>query len=183
VNAKVPPILVLGIGNPLMGDEGVGVRVVEALATGYDFPEAVELVDAGTMGLGMLHVLRDREFVLVVDAVDGTGTPPGTVVRLSPADIAPNQILHSLHDTRFVNVLEAAELAGFAVNAECVGIQILEIRQWVTELTPQVEAAIGTAVGAVLDALAARGIEPVTKSRCDCTARIIESIRTYDDIG
>lgn len=171
-------ILVMGIGNPLMGDEGVAIRVVELLMSGYEFPENVEVVDAGTMGYTILNLLRDRDFVLVVDAIDGTGYEPGTVVTLSAEDLAPNQLMHSLHDTRLVNVLEAAELSGITPDALCVGIQIQEITPWVTELNEPVEAALPTAVDAVLTILGEHGVTTTPRTSVADDARVLESIRT-----
>lgn len=175
-------ILIMGIGNPLMSDEGVGVRVAELLMSGYVLPDTVEVVDAGTMGLGIINLLRNREYVIVVDAIDGTGHPPGTVVLLSPEDLAPNQIMHSLHDTRFADVLQAAALTGIQTEAICIGIQVGSMEQWVTELTPEVEAALPTALSAVLDQLAARGVKLAAGDSADRGAGIIESIRTKDDM-
>ncbi|MEJ5172006.1 MAG: hydrogenase maturation protease, partial [Fimbriimonadales bacterium] len=68
-------ILVLGVGNVLMRDEGVGPRIVEALTAGYSLPDNVRVVDAGTLGFAIVHLLRDVDYVLVADAVDGTGHP------------------------------------------------------------------------------------------------------------
>jgi len=175
-------ILILGIGNPLMTDEGVGVRVAEALMSGFDFPEGVEVVDAGTMGLGILNMFRGIDLVIVVDAIDRTGRPPGTVVRLSPDDLAPNQIMHSLHDTRFVDVLQAAELTGIRPEAECIGVQVGSMEQWVTELTPEVEAALPLAVDAVLTVLGEHGVTAKPRDKgCD-DAAIIEAIRTKNEM-
>lgn len=156
-----PPVLVLAVGNQLMRDEGVGPRVAAELWAHYEIPDTVEVMDAGTLGLGMLHVLRDRDYVLIVDAIDGTGYPAGTVVRTSPADFAPNQILHSLHDVRLVDVLQAAELMGIAPEAECVGVQIEDILppDFSVGLTAAVEGAVPRAVAATLYILAERGIE------------------------
>jgi len=158
---SVSPVLVLAVGNQLMRDEGVGPRVAAELWAHYDIPDSVEVMDAGTLGLGMLHVLRDRAYVLIVDAIDGTGHPAGTVVRTSPADFAPNQILHSLHDVRLVDVLQAAELIGISPETECVGVQIADIAppDFSVELTDAVEAAVPRAVAAVLYILAERGID------------------------
>ena len=159
------PILVLAVGNQLMRDEGVGPRVAAELWSHYDIPDSVEVMDAGTLGLGMLHVLRDRAYVLIVDAIDGTGHPAGTVVRTSPADFAPNQILHSLHDVRLVDVLQAAELMGVSPETECVGVQIEDISppDFSVGLTPAVEAAVPRAVAATLYLLAERAsdVEPL----------------------
>ncbi len=171
-------ILILGIGNPLMTDEGVGVRVAELLMGGYEFPEGVEVVDAGTMGLGIINLFRDRDLVIVVDAVDNSGHEPGTVVLMTPEELAPAQVMHSLHDVRFVNVLEAAALTGVEPQAICVGIQIASMEQWVTELTPAVEEALPSAVAAVLDILAAQGVEPRPVEGGTVDADIIAAIRT-----
>ncbi len=73
------PILVLGIGNILLSDEGIGVRVIEHMQT-MTLREDVQLVDGGTSGTDLLDVLADREKVIVVDAID-TDCAPGTVLR------------------------------------------------------------------------------------------------------
>ncbi|MBE0418461.1 MAG: hydrogenase maturation protease [Coriobacteriia bacterium] len=171
-------ILILGIGNPLMTDEGVGVRVAELIMGGYELPDSIEVVDAGTMGLGIMNLFRDRDLVVVVDAVDNTGHEPGTVILLTPEELAPAQIMHSLHDMRFVNVLEAAALTGMQPEAICVGIQVARMEQWVMELTPEVEAALPAAVAAVLDILAQRGIRLLPVEGGSIDASIIEAIRT-----
>ena len=82
----VRPVLVLGLGNILLRDEGVGVRVVEALR-GRDLPPGVELCDGGTAGLHLVDVLAHRRHVLVIDALDAEAEP-GTLFRLTPADLA-----------------------------------------------------------------------------------------------
>lgn len=73
------PILVLGIGNILLSDEGIGVRVIEQMQA-MSLREDVELVDGGTAGMDLLDVLADRDKVIVVDAVDADCSP-GTVLR------------------------------------------------------------------------------------------------------
>lgn len=158
-------ILVLGIGNILMKDEGVGCRVVEELWNRYEFPENVDIDDSGTMGMTILNLLRQYDFVLVVDAVDGTGHPGGTVIRLDPEDIAPNQVMHSLHDTRFVDVLQAAELIGIRPAGHVVGVQVEDMQpvDLTIGLSEPVEAAVDTAIDAVLTVLAERGVQATPK--------------------
>ena len=157
-NVETERIIVMGIGNPLMHDEGVGVRVIEALMSGFAFPDNVELIDAGTMGMGILNLFQRCDYMLVVDAIDGTGEPAGTVVSLSPEDLAPNQVLHSLHDLRLVDVLQAAELIGTTPEVDCVGVQIADMTEVEIGLTPQVEQAVPDAVEAVLAILTRRGV-------------------------
>lgn len=160
------PVLVLAVGNQLMRDEGVGPRIAAELWENYSVPESVEVMDAGTLGLSMMHVLRDRDYVLIVDAIDGTGHPAGTVVRVSTKDFAASQILHSLHDVRLVDVLQAAQLIGIDPEAECIGVQVEDIApsEFTVGLTPPVEGAVPRAVAAVLYVLAERGIEVTPRS-------------------
>jgi hydrogenase maturation protease len=180
-------ILVMGVGNPLMIDEGAGVRVIEVMMTTLAFPDNVELVDAGTMGMGILNLFAQCDYMLVVDAVDGTGEPAGTVVRMAPEDIAPNQILHSMHDVRIVDVLAAAELMGSRPEVDCIGIQIADMSHIEIGLTPDVEAAIPAAVEAVLSVLAERGVTVTPQHNAPMDARILEAIRMFtpmpDDAG
>lgn len=167
-NARV---LVLGIGNVLMMDEGVGNRIAEVLQRDYVLPADVRVMDAGTMGLGMMHLFRGVEYLLVADAIDGSGHPPGTVVRLSPSDFAPNQVLHSLHDVRLVDVLNAARLIDIMPEAECIGVQVENMSppELTIGLTERVEAAVPRAVAAILYVLEERGItaEPSTAPEAD----------------
>jgi hydrogenase maturation protease len=172
-------ILVMGVGNPLMRDEGIGPRVIELLRSTYTFPANVEVVDAGTMGLMILDLLRGIDRLIVVDAVKDTGHEPGTVLLLSPEDLAENQVMHSLHDMRLVDVLQNAALLDCTPSTVVVGVQIESIVQWVVELSPRAEAALPVAVVAVLDQLKAAGVEPTPHEGTDVDARIIEALRTF----
>lgn len=175
-------ITVMGIGNPLMRDEGVGIRVIETLMSTLEFPPNVTLVDAGTMGMTILNLFQECDYMLVVDAIDGSGEEPGTILRLSPEDIAPNQVMHSLHDVRLIDVLQSAMLMGVEPTVECVGIQIEDMNQLMIGLTPAVEAAVPDAVAAVLTVLAERGVTAVERPEGDegADARVLRAIRTKD---
>lgn len=76
-----PPVLVLGLGNILVEDEGVGIAAIEYLQQHYHLPHEVELLDGGTSGMTLLDDLSRRKKLIVVDAVR-TGKPPGTLVVL-----------------------------------------------------------------------------------------------------
>lgn len=89
--ADMPPAgraetLVLGIGNLVMSDDGVGVRVVQRLLQEYRFPDGVEVLDGGTLGLDLLPWLEGVERLIVVDAVE-TGNKPGACVRLTGEEL------------------------------------------------------------------------------------------------
>ena len=78
--------LVLGVGNVILGDEGIGVRAVEELQRRYSFPDDVELLDGGTSGIELLRYFDDIEHLLIVDAVSA-GHPPGSVLRVEGEDV------------------------------------------------------------------------------------------------
>jgi hydrogenase maturation protease len=169
-------ITVMGIGNPLVKDEGVGIRVIEAMMSTLAFPDNVALIDAGTMGMGILNLFQDCDYLLVIDAVDGTGEPAGTVVRMTPEEMAPNTIKHSMHDVRLVDVLEAAMLMGTRPEVDCIGIQILDMDGIAIGLTPAVEEAVPRAVQAALTVLAERGIAATPSDLSSDDGRVLSSI-------
>jgi hydrogenase maturation protease len=175
-------ILVMGVGNPLMRDDGLGPRVVELLRAGYVFPDNVEVVDAGTMSFMILDLFRDVDRLIIVDAIKDTEHPPGTVLTLSPEEIAPNQVMHSLHDVRLIDVLQAAELMGYSPQAVAIGVQIESIEEWVLELSAPVAAAVPVAAAAVLDQLAALGVTPTPDAAADVHAQIIAALRSYNSM-
>jgi hydrogenase maturation protease len=83
---RVRPVLVLGLGNILLEDEGLGVRALEELERRYELPPEVELLDGGTTGMGLLDQMSRREHLLVLDAVN-SDKPPGTLVRMRGDDV------------------------------------------------------------------------------------------------
>lgn len=176
---KTGKILVMGVGNPLMRDEGIGPRAVEIMMSSYVFPEHVEVVDAGTMSFMILDLLRGVDQLIIIDAVKGTEHPAGTVMRLSPEDLASNQVMHSLHDMRIVDVLEAADAIDRAPETVIIGMQIERIEEFVLELSPACEDALPIAVAAALQELEALGVVPEPNPDGDIDARIIEAVRTY----
>ncbi len=86
-------IVVLGVGNILLKDEGVGVRVAEELQRRYMFPEHVSVIDGGTQGLWLMPTIQETDHLIVIDAVLGGGEPARFIVwkgRISRAVCAPN---------------------------------------------------------------------------------------------
>ena len=101
-------VLVLGLGNVLLGDDGVGAAAVARIERDYHVPPGVRLEDGGTLGLSLLGLLAESEHVILVDAVR-TDSPPGTLVRLDGADVmdAVYERL-STHQVGVADLLEAA---------------------------------------------------------------------------
>ena len=79
-------ITVLGVGNILMQDEGFGVRVVEQLLKQYSFPQNVQILDGGTLGMELLRFLIQTDKLILVDAVDGS-LPPGSLYHFQNNEV------------------------------------------------------------------------------------------------
>jgi len=79
-------ILVIGLGNVLMRDEGIGVRVAEELECRYELPDFVEVIDGGTSGTELLEPMRGVDHLIVADAIN-TGAEVGTIVRITDEQV------------------------------------------------------------------------------------------------
>ena len=114
--------LILGVGNILLRDEGIGVRVIEYLRQ-QTLPEGVEIVDGGTAGADLIDVLADRETVIVVDAVH-SDKPAGTLLRFGPDDLALQQDNPlSLHDLDIPQTLAMTKMLNCEPkNVICFGV-------------------------------------------------------------
>lgn len=144
--------LVLGIGNILLKDEGIGVRVIDYLHK-CPVPDHVELVDGGTAGADLLDVLSDRRNVIIIDAAD-TDAPPGTVIRLTPKDwLAEQQNPLSLHDLDLPQTLAMTHLLGCAPrNVICLAV-VPESVEPGMELTDTLQPLVPKIADMVLDEL------------------------------
>lgn len=154
-------ILVLGIGNLVMSDDGIGVKVVQILAERFVFPPEVTLLDGGTLGLDLLPRLEGVEKLLVVDAV-GIGKAPGTLVRLSGEEVpAVLETKLSAHQMGLKDLLAVATLLGFAPQEMVLwGVQPAAIHLG-TELSAALSGRLEELADQVLAELARWGIIPL----------------------
>jgi hydrogenase maturation protease len=158
-----PSFVVLGVGNILKQDDGVGVRVVQSLIQTYDLPSQVRLIEAGIAGLGLLSDLEGAENLLIIDAVDGRGSP-GTIYRLTPEDLPKSSgSFLSAHAIGLPEVLATLQLLGNRPRTRIIGIQPLEVGKMGNELTPPLRKVIPLAVAAVIEELQALGVKATKK--------------------
>ncbi|MBC8449055.1 MAG: hydrogenase maturation protease [Chloroflexi bacterium] len=144
-------VLVLGLGNPLRGDDGVGCRLVEELAH-RKLPTGVQVLDGGTAGLGLLDLMEGWERVTIVDAAE-MGRRAGEFLRFTPADVrlASTPDHFSPHHIGLEEVLALADALGRALPEIVIfGVQPAEIG-WREGLSPAVEAALPALADAVLE--------------------------------
>jgi hydrogenase maturation protease len=111
-NADSSRTVVLGLGNMLMADDGVGLAALAKLQDEWFVPRDVSLVDGGTWGMNLLHIVEGADRLLIFDAID-VGGPPGSLVRLAADDI-PRFLAQKVspHQIDLREVLALAELRG-----------------------------------------------------------------------
>jgi len=142
--------VVLGIGNLIMQDEGVGVRVVEALERDHTMPEGVTLIDGGTSAMEMLDELSDLDHLIVVDAINA-GKPPGTLLRIEGEDVPVFfRTRLSPHQIGLPDVMASLEFLGAQPKKMVIlGVQP-QTMELGMELTPVVAAQVPALVRQVL---------------------------------
>ena len=153
-------IKVLGVGNLLWADEGFGVRCIEALDAGWEFPPEVELLDGGTLGLGLIPLLQDASHVLLFDAVDHSGQPGNLLVARD--DEVPrfmNADKMSLHQASMNDVLTCLDMLGHRPAAfTVIGVKPVQLADYGGSLTDQVRAVLPQALELGLEELRRWGV-------------------------
>ena len=166
---KRPRITILGVGNILFGDEGFGVKVLEALSRSYTFSERVRLVDGGVLGVGLMGVIADTDVLIVVDAVRNQ-QPAGTLYRLQDQEI-PKRVLAktSMHQVDLPEVLAlCAAIDQQPATVVVVGVEPEDMTTMRLELTPTVSARMEDAMAMVLAELDRLGeVYTTTASQAD----------------
>ena len=141
---RQPNILVLGIGNILWADEGVGARALETFHALYRLPPNVNLLDGGTQGLYLVQFVQEADYLLVFDAID-YGLRPGAL-KIVQGDEVPKFTgakKMSLHQTGFQEVLSAADLLGdYPEKLALIGCQPLDLEDWGGPLTEPVRGQL-----------------------------------------
>lgn len=171
-----PRVLVLGLGNVLLGDDGVGPLALARLERDYRFPPEVRLVEGGTLGLALLGELTQAEHVILVDAV-ATDQAPGTLVRLDGEAVrdAVRERL-SVHQVGVADLLDAARLIGcYPASVVLLGLVPASIGLRVGR-TEAVDTALAELVSAVVLEVRSLGIEVPAQTDRRCADRPIHAL-------
>lgn len=155
-DARAAGTLVLGAGNPLMGDDGLGLVALEALER-WAFEPAVERVDGGTWGMNLLPVVEGCRRLLILDAVV-TGRTPGSLVVLEDDEV-PRYLSAKLspHEVGLRDVLALALLRGTSPESVVVVGAEVDRVELSTELSPAVRDRVDDVVAAAVARLEAWG--------------------------
>ena len=143
-------ITILGLGNILLRDEGVGVWIAEELAK-RNLPENVEIIDGGTAGLDILTSMKDVDKLIIIDALQGD-EKPGTVYRLHPEDLpVPSDSYVSVHQMNIVEGLNIAQKTGNAPQeAVIIGVEP-EDMDWGLGVTSNIQQKFPEIIDIVLE--------------------------------
>jgi hydrogenase maturation protease len=150
-------ILVLGVGNLLLSDEGVGVHVAQRMMT-VDMPPEVQVVEGGTDGFGLVNVITEADRMILIDAVKGGGQP-GSIYRFEIEDCPPYPDIFktSVHQISILEVINLSSLIGSTPRTTIIGIEPacmemgMELSAAVEAKVPRVIQMIKEEVDASLD--------------------------------
>jgi hydrogenase maturation protease len=152
--------LILGLGNPILTDDGIGIRAVRALG-GRNFPPEVSFAEAGIGGLRLLEMVTGYERLIVVDAILTPGGKAGEIKLLLPGDLQSSLHSGSAHDLSFTAALALGRELGMKIpedrDIKIVAIQAEDVQTLGEKMTPAVEAAIPSAVETILGILGNNG--------------------------
>jgi hydrogenase maturation protease len=129
--------LLLGLGNEILTDDGIGLRLISDMEKVLSIP-GLEYRSSALGGLELLDIIRDYDEVVVVDALK-TGThPPGTVLTFIPEDFRDTLHLSNLHDINFLTALKLGKMTGMKIpgRIHIIAIEIVEDRVFATSFTP-----------------------------------------------
>lgn len=142
--------LVLGMGNPILRDDRIGLRVLEELE-GLFFDSDVTLQTSTLAGMNLLECLIGFDRAILVDAIQ-TGREPGSVYRLSPQDFIARHALPHVHTSDFFQTLNLARglIPDIPNDVVIIGIEVKDVSNFGEDLTPEVEQSIPLAVGQIL---------------------------------
>jgi len=145
-------IKVLGIGNLLVGDDGLGPRVLEELKT-REVPENVELIDAGVGGMAILSWIEDADKIIIIDSVQTGNEPVGTIYRFTDKEMPPSDMfMLSLHDLNLVDTINIGRVVQKMPEEIIIyGVEVIRLTEFTKEMTPEVEAAVKEVADLVLE--------------------------------
>ena len=150
--------LVLGLGNPILTDDGVGIKVIRALKPRVNDPQ-VTLYESSVGGLNLLDVLVGYDRAIIVDAIQTRGGTAGDVYHLSADDFKPCLHVSSAHSVDFATALVLGRKIGLRLPKDItiVAIEVQDVTTFGEECTPAMHVAISTAIDVVLQELKSVG--------------------------
>ena len=147
-----PKVLILGVGNILLRDDGFGVHLIQSLEE-TAFPPNVQILEAGTVSHQLIPAFRSIDYLIVIDVVEA-GDVPGSIFRFSPEDMNfHSEQKLSLHQISLTDVLDMAALTGAKPKTVIIAVQPKDVSEWGLELSDEVRMAMPKVKELVFDEL------------------------------
>ena len=146
--------LILGLGNPILSDDGAGLRVAGELKAKLDQRE-VAIMETSMAGLSLLDLLAGYDRAIIIDAIQTTRGVPGRIYRLDPETLDFTRHVGSPHELNFATALELGNRLGLALPREIVifAIEVADASTFSEECTPEVRRAIPVCVEMIIQEL------------------------------
>ncbi len=132
----------IGLGNPIVGDDAIGIKVVEYIRDTYSLPEFVEIIeDVSLAGIGLVEIFRGYEKIILVDSIQTGKYAKGTVVHLQSDDFASALHISDYHNMDFFTALEFCNQMynDIPKDIAILGIEIINVLEFSDELTPVIQ--------------------------------------------
>jgi hydrogenase maturation protease len=140
---QAPPrsVVVMGVGNLLLTDDGFGVHVINSLKDTV-FPSNIKLIEAGVVSHQLIPLFHEIDVLIVIDSVEA-GDTPGSLFKFSPDELEfKSGQKSSLHQLSLIDVLQMTELTGKKPETIIIAVQPKDITSWSLELTAEIKATI-----------------------------------------
>lgn len=145
-----PKITVLGVGNELLSDEGVGIHTIKELQN-REWPPEIEVLEGGTDGFGLLNIITSTDHLIVIDSLKG-GAKPGSIYRfdINDAPTCPDLFKTSVHQIGILEVINLSSLIGNTPDTVVIGVEPKELKTGMV-LSPEIKKKIPRIIELVLD--------------------------------
>lgn len=136
-----PKITILGVGNELLSDEGAGIHIIRELQKMDNFP-GVEIIEGGTLGFGLINIIIETDYLIVIDSVRGGGKP-GSIYRFDIKDApgCPDLFRTSVHQVGILEVIHLSGLIGNTPKTTVIGIEPRAVGRGMA-LSPEIQKKI-----------------------------------------
>jgi len=143
--------LILGLGNTILSDDGVGIRVVEELQSRLSDPD-ITVLETNVSGLSLLDIMIGYDKVIIVDAIQTVGGKPGDIYQLTPDALKVSRHAASPHDVNLVTALDLGKKLGLSMPQEIVifAIEVADVTTFSEECTPELKLVIPVCVETVI---------------------------------
>ena len=136
-------LALIGLGNPIVGDDGIGIKVVDFIQNTLSLPDSVEVIgDVSVGGIGLVELFKGYDKIILVDSIQTGNHPKGTVVTLKPDDFASALHISDYHNMDFFTALEFCKKVHDDIPEEItiLGIEIINVLEFSDELSKELKS-------------------------------------------